>query len=534
MEIYDNACVFNPVTGKWLMSSFSVEDGKIVHVAKPRELAGENRIDLKGARVIPGMIDAHIHIESTLLPPNEFGKMSLSCGVTTVIADPHEIGNVAGTKGIDFMIEDAKNSPADIFFMVPSCVPATPTEIGGAVISAHDLVQYRTNSKVLGLGEMMNVPGVLSGDEEVKAKLSLFERIDGHAPCLSGNDLDTYISAGITSDHECVSAEEATEKLEKGLYIFLRNGDAAKNVAALSPAVTPQTVSHCCFATDDRHVDSIKNEGTIDHAVRIACEAGMPLELALRAATLSPAEYFGLKGRGILAPGKIADFCTLKEGSEFLIDKVYKNGVERTKIPEKTSTASCPSPAFSCIFPEISDLALPDGQLHIIGLIPGEIVTEQLIGTKNMPGVQKIVCVDRYAKRGFGVGLIKGLGMKSGAIATSVAHDAHNIVASGRTDEEILAAIHAVADAKGGMAVVVNGNTTVLPLEIGGLMTGLPAEKVCDKITVLSDELEKTGTYRDAFMSLSFMCLTVIPHIKITPRGLFDGDSFCDMDIRVE
>ncbi|HJJ28247.1 MAG TPA: adenine deaminase [Methanocorpusculum sp.] len=549
MKIFDNACVYNPVTGKWIPSSFSVEDGKITTVAKPGELTGESCTDLKGARVIPGLIDAHIHIESTLLPPHEFGKLALSCGVTTVIADPHEIGNVAGTNGVDFMLEDAKYSAADIFFMVPSCVPATPTEIGGAVISAKDLEKYTTNERVLGLGEMMNVPGVLCGDSEVKAKLALFDRVDGHAPCLGGKDLDTYIAAGIKSDHECTSAEEAREKLEKGLWIFLREGDAAKNVASLAPVLTPETASRCCFATDDRHADFIRNEGTIDNAIRIitrktclnpsakasgACKSGTPIETALRAATLSPAEYFGLEDRGILAPGKLADFCTLKKGAEFRIDRVWKNGVERRDIKEIPTKAKCASPAFSCRFPTKQDLVLPDGNLRIIGLTPGEIVTEQIIGTKKYPGAQKIVCVDRYAERGFGVGLIAGLDMKKGAIATSVAHDAHNIVASGATDEEILAAIHAVASAKGGMTVVVDGKTTILPLDIAGLMSSLPADEVCENLGVLAKELAKTGAQPNAFMSLSFMCLTVIPHLKITPRGLFDGDTFSDTDIRIE
>lgn len=534
MEIFDNALLFNPVSCEWIPSSFSVEEGKITDTAQPGELTGGNIIDLHGARVIPGLIDAHVHIESSLLIPREFGKLVLSHGVTTVIADPHEIGNVAGCKGIDFMIEDAAESPADIFFMIPSCVPATPADVGGAVLTARDIAQYQQNPRVLGLGEMMNVPGVLFGDEEVRAKLALFRHVDGHAPCLRGRDLAKYVSAGIKSDHECISAEEASEKLRFGMYIFLREGDAARNVAALTKAVTPATVSRCCFATDDRHVDSLNKDGSIDNCIRVAVKAGMPLELALRAATLSAAECFGLSDRGILAPGKIADFAVLAKGETFTIERVYKNGVPSENVRFEMREAEFASPDLVCRIPAKEDLLLPEGNLRIIGFTEGEIVTESLTGTKDMEGTQKIVCVDRYRAEGFGVGLVHGLGLKKGALATSIAHDAHNIIATGVSDEEILAAVHAVANANGGMAVTVDGKTTVLPLEVGGLMSSHSSDEVCKMQDVLFSELEKTGAQKSAFMGLSFMSLTVIPHIKITPRGIFDGDAFCDVDIRVE
>ena len=529
MEIYDNAVIFNPVLCDWTRASFSVENGKIIEVAKPGVLSGGKVTDLDGARVIPGLIDAHIHIESTLMTPKEFGKIALGYGVTTIIADPHEIGNVAGVDGVDFMIEDAKASPADIFFMVPSCVPATPKDVGGCVISAADLKKYQNNPKVLGLGEMMNVPGVLFKDPEVAEKIASFRLIDGHAPCLSGKDLAAYVAAGIKSDHECISADEAREKLRTGMYIFLREGDAAKNVAALAEIVTPQTVSHCCFSTDD----ACHATGTINNCIRVALKAGMPIELALRAATLSPAEYFGLGDRGMIAPGRLADFCTLKPGDEFIIGRVFKNGVERENILEKESIAVLKSPAFNCKFPKTSDLELPDGKLRIIGHVPGEIVTNALVDQKDTEGVLKIVCIDRYRAEGFAVGLIHGFAMNKGAIATSVAHDAHNLIATGTTDDEILEAIHAVADVGGGMAVVVDGEKYVLPLALGGLMSPGPAEEVFAAQKRLAEGLAKTGALPTAFMSLSFMSLTVIPHLKITPRGLFDGDAFSDIDIVV-
>ena len=531
MRIFDNALLYNPVSATWIPSSFSVDNGKIKAVGKPGSLSGDLTTDLGGARVIPGLIDAHVHIESSLLTPAEFGRLVLTRGVTTVIADPHEIANVAGTQGIDFMIAEAKHSPADIFFMVPSCVPATPADIGGAAVSAEDLARYRENPQVLGLGEMMNVPGVLFGDPEVSAKLALFKRIDGHAPALSGEQLCEYISRGIASDHECTAAEEAEEKLLLGQYIFLREGDAAKNVEALAKIVTPATASRCCFATDDRHVDSIAREGTIDNCIRKACAAGMPLELALRLATLSAAEYYGLSDRGLLAPGRLADFCILEEGDEFRIARVYKKGlsVRRKETPNPSDVSF---PPFVCKIPSADQLTLPDGKLKVIETIPGEIITEAREMDAAEPGLQKILCIDRYRGEGFGLGLIKGLNIKTGALATSVSHDAHNIIASGASDAEILQAVSAVSDAAGGMAVVVNGKTTLLPLPAGGLMTAKPYEEVCADMETLHAALAETGADEKAFMSLSFMALTVVPHLKITPRGLFDGDAFCDIDIK--
>lgn len=531
MRIFDNVLLFNPVSCTWIPSAFSVEKGKIKTIGAPGSISGTFVTDLKGARVVPGLIDAHVHIESSLLTPSEFGRLVLKHGVTTVIADPHEIANVAGTAGIDFMMDDAKQSPADIFFMVPSCVPATPADVGGAVVSAADLARYCDHPKVLGLGEMMNVPGVLFGDAEVAVKLSLFKRVDGHAPGLSGEALCEYIAQGIASDHECTTADEAREKLLLGQYIFLREGDAARNVKALAGIVTPETASRCCFATDDRHVDSIDKEGSVDNCIRTAVSAGMPLELALRLATLSAAEYYGLHDRGLLAPGRAADFCILADGEPFLVSRVYKNGLSVMRTAEKTEQ-NITFPPFSCRLPEESEMQLPEGKLKVIQAIPGEIITECCVMEASAQNLQKILCVDRYRAKGFGLGLIKGLNIERGALATSISHDAHNIIAAGASDAEILKAVRAVADANGGMAVVCGEEVTILTLPIGGLMTNRPYEEVCAKMDELHAALEKTGADEKAFMSLSFMALTVVPHLKITPRGLFDGDAFTDVDIR--
>ncbi len=532
MHIFENALIFHPCTEEWIPGSFSVSNGKIVAVGPVGSLSGDEVTNLQGARVIPGLIDAHVHVESSLLTPASFGDVVLRHGVTTVIADPHEIGNVAGTHGIDFMLENADASPADIFFMMPSCVPATPADVGGAVISSADLAQYLNHPRVLGLGEMMNVPGVLSNDPEVRVKLDMFSRVDGHAPGLSGENLCRYIACGIRTDHECTTAEEAREKLRRGMYIFLREGDAARDVASLAPAVTPATVSHCCFCTDDRHVDSLIRDGSIDHCIRVAVSAGMPLSRAIRMATLSAAECFGLMDRGLIAPGRVADFCTLTPDAVFSVREVYKGGVLIEDIPKRPASAKLDAPPFTCVFPSEKDLMLPrSGTARVIELIWGEIVTQkkQLPPTEN--GVQKIVAVDRYAARGFAVGLVKGFGMRDGAIATSISHDAHNIIATGATDADILTAIHAVAEAEGGMVVVTGDKVTLLPLPCGGLMTEEAVETVQMQITALEDHLAQTGTSPAAFMHLSFLSLTVVPHLKITPRGLFDGDVFADVPL---
>lgn len=527
IHIFDNALLFNPCTGEWLFTSFSVENGVVTAVGANHSLTGDRITDLGGARVIPGLIDTHLHIESTFLVPQEFGRVALSHGVTTAIADPHEIANVAGLAGIDFMMQDAQHAPNDIFFTLPSCVPATADDVGGAVITAADLSKYTDNPRILGLGEMMNFPGVLAGDPETLAKLSLFPHVDGHAPGLTGISLCRYVAHGIKTDHECTSAEEAREKLRRGMYILLREGEAARDVAVLSSIVDPNTVAHCCFCTDDRHVDTLVREGSIDHCIRAAISAGMPENLALRMATLSAAECFGLTDRGVIAPGRVADFCILADTDTFTIQQVYKNGIPAEEIPASAVQTPCQVPEFSCRFPAKPDLALPTkGVARVIGIIPSEIVTRNIPAKPDADGVQKIISVDRYHAGGFTVGLVKGFEMQTGAAATSIAHDAHNIIATGRSDEEILTAVRAVADAGGGLAVVTGDEVTLLSLPIGGLMTRESADVTVRQLDKLSAHLKRTGAYKQTFGHLSFLSLTVIPHLKITPRGLFDVDAF--------
>ena len=529
MNVFDNALIFNPADCSWTLQAFAVENGIITMINGAGTLTGDAVINLEGKRVIPGLIDTHVHIESSLLTPKEFGRLILSHGVTTAVCDPHEIANVAGCDGIDFMLKDAEKSPADLFFMVPSCVPATPTEVGGAVLHAADLKKYQNNSKVLGLGEMMNVPGVLADDPEVLEKLSLFSHVDGHAPGLTGKDLVRYAAHGIKTDHECTTPEEAREKIRLGMYVLLREGDAAKNVTALTPAVTKDTMPHCAFATDDRHADSLEKEGSIDNCIRKALAAGMPLDVALRLATLSAAECVGLSDRGIIAPGRIADFCVLDDG-EFTIKDVYKSGIFSTEITPDRGTPAAEMPEFKTPKISLDDLTLPDGKLNVIEVIPDSLITETSILTKDDDGVNIIACIDRYRGEKFSVCAVHGLNIKKGAVASSVSHDAHNIIAAGASKSDLLKVIEAVGK-KGGMAVCIDGKVTLLPLSVGGLMTDEPYDAVCRKLDELTKAAKETGGIEHLFMSLSFLGLTVIPHLKITPRGLFDGDAFADTEL---
>ncbi|MEI6294406.1 MAG: amidohydrolase family protein, partial [Methanomicrobiales archaeon] len=320
-----NAELYDPFTCGWDLVDFAIQDGIILGSGN---YSGNQEIDCKGARVVPGLIDSHVHIESSLLCPAEYARLVARHGTSTVIADPHEIANVLGKDGIDYMLQASQDTGIDFFYMLPSCVPSTPGDTGGATLEASDLVSFIGRDGVIGLGEMMNMPGVLSGDPGVLKKLGIFALIDGHAPMLSGHDLNAYILAGPDSDHECTQAAEAREKLSKGMYIYLREGSTEKNIKALLPVVTPCSVSRCTFSTDDRHADTLMTLGHIDGIIRTAVSEGLELELALRMATLSGAERFGLHDRGAISPGRVADFSILDTRKEFYVTRTFRRGKE--------------------------------------------------------------------------------------------------------------------------------------------------------------------------------------------------------------
>lgn len=532
--LFHNAERFNPFTCAWETGDFAVSNGMVIGSGSCR---ARTEVDLKNRRVVPGLIDAHVHIESTLLAPPEFARLAAGHGTTTVIADPHEIANVCGAEGISFMLSFREQLPLDLFIMMPSCVPATPLDTGGAVLDAGDLAVFRDQAGVLGLGEVMNVPGVLAADPGIMEKLDLFPLVDGHAPLLSGTDLSAYIIAGIQSDHESTGKDEAAEKLSQGMFLFVREGSTEKNIRAIAPLVSRWNCIRLSFATDDRHVDMLAAEGHIDDCIRKALACGVEMESALRMATLSPAERFRLDDRGALVPGRVADFCILAPGSTFSVEKTFRRGRPVSLEPAEPCTPV--AGRFGCTVPGTADIALEgSGRASVIGLIPHQIVTEHLtipLEPGDIPDtdrdVLKAVVCNRYSAGRFGTGLVHGFGLRSGAIAASVSHDAHNIVAVGVGDDDIYRAITRIIGAGGGLVVVDGRRESLLPLECAGLMSILPWEDVERGLRELNLHAKRIGGVEDAFMHLSFLALTVIPHLRITDRGLFDADAFRDIPV---
>ncbi len=533
--VFSHANIFNPFTCNWIETDFAVASGKIVGLGN--HYRSRETCDLEGRRVIPGLIDAHVHIESSLLVPAEYARIVAMHGTTTVIADPHEIANVCGSDGIEYMLKEREGLPVDIFIMLPSCVPATPLDRGGAELTARDLARFRGRDGVIGLGEMMNIPGVLQHDRGVWEKLALFPIRDGHAPLLSGPPLNAYISAGLESDHECTGREEALEKMVRGMYIFAREGSTEKNLEEIIPLASPCTAPRMAFATDDRHADMLVDCGHIDDCIRKSLNFGLDLETALRMATLSAAERFSLHDRGAIAPGRCADFCVLEDGKPFSIKRTYKYGLpvdpaarKRSGIVRSPMLASVPAP---------ESLAIAgSGPARVIGIIPHQILTERLeytIDGADIPDLEqdllKVVVCSRYRRGMTALGLVHGFGLNSGAIAGSVSHDAHNLVAVGADDRSLLDALSGIIHAGGGMSVASSGTLDLLPLDCAGLMSTLPAEEVAEKLRILNKRAESLGALPDAFMYLSFLALTVIPHLRITDRGMFDADIFQDIPI---
>ncbi len=524
-----NAELYDPFTCGWDLVDFAIQDGIILGSGN---YSGNQEIDCKGARVVPGLIDSHVHIESSLLCPAEYARLVARHGTSTVIADPHEIANVLGKDGIDYMLQASQDTGIDFFYMLPSCVPSTPGDTGGATLEASDLVSFIGRDGVIGLGEMMNMPGVLSGDPGVLKKLGIFALIDGHAPMLSGHDLNAYILAGPDSDHECTQAAEAREKLSKGMYIYLREGSTEKNIKALLPVVTPCSVSRCTFSTDDRHADTLMTLGHIDGIIRTAVSEGLELELALRMATLSGAERFGLHDRGAISPGRVADFSILDTRKEFYVTRTFRRGKEilSRSVP---ATVTAP-PNMQATVPGPDDFVINgNGLARVIGLVPGQIITRELqfeIQSALLPDydqdiIKTTVC-SRYCPGMNMTGLVHGFSFDHGAIAGSVSHDAHNIIAAGTSDKEIQKAIAVVISQKGGL-VAVNGDTvTALPLKNAGLMSAGLYEEVVEQLGMLHAATREMGGINDPFMYLSFLCLPVMPQLRLTIQGLFSVEKF--------
>lgn len=539
--VLKNAKYLNVFSNEFLCGDIAVANGLIAGVGK---YDGKTEIDVSGKLVLPGFIDAHIHLESSMVTPAEFAKAVVAHGTTTVITDPHEITNVMGIDGVEYMIQASQNLPIDVHFMMPSCVPATEIDESGAELDCKDIDLYLDNKKVLGLAEMMNYVGVINGDKNVLSKIvtsqAHHKKIDGHAPELSGNDLNAYIAAGVYSDHECSTFENALEKLRKGQFIMIREGTAAHNLKALMPLLTQQYYSRCMFATDDKHPSDLLYGGHIDYIVKQALKNGADPIVALKTATHHAARYFLLNNKGAIASGYLADIVVVDNLEDFNVETVFKSGklVFDGEVKDFSAPTVDEKLAEKCFDTFHLDSVTPssfkvDGKLGLIGLVGGELLTRNL-GTADKIDVEndilKIACIERHkGTNHIGVGYVKGYSLKSGAVATSVAHDSHNIITVGCNDDDIAVAVNAIKDSKGGIAVVENGKIkALLELPIAGLMSDEPLTTVNEKLENAKSSAYELGADKsiDPFMTLSFLSLPVIPSLRITTKGVFDAENW--------
>lgn len=539
--VLKNAKYLNVFSNEFLSGDIAVANGLIAGVGK---YDGKTEIDVSGKLVLPGFIDAHIHLESSMVTPAEFAKAVVAHGTTTVITDPHEITNVMGIDGVEYMIQASQNLPIDVHFMMPSCVPATEIDESGAELDCKDIDLYLDNKKVLGLAEMMNYVGVINGDKNVLSKIvtsqAHHKKIDGHAPELSGNDLNAYIAAGVYSDHECSTFENALEKLRKGQFIMIREGTAAHNLKALMPLLTQQYYSRCMFATDDKHPSDLLHGGHIDYIVKQALKNGADPIVALKTATHHAARYFLLNNKGAIASGYLADIVVVDNLEDFNVETVFKRGklvfdgevkdFSAPTVDEKLAETCFDTFHLNSVTPSSFKV---DGKLGLIGLVGGELLTRNL-GTADKIDVEndilKIACIERHkGTNHIGVGYVKGYSLKSGAVATSVAHDSHNIITVGCNDDDIAVAVNAIKDSKGGIAVVENGKIkALLELPIAGLMSDEPLTTVNEKLENAKLSAYELGADKsiDPFMTLSFLSLPVIPSLRITTKGVFDAENW--------
>lgn len=539
--VLKNAKYLNVFSNEFLCGDIAVANGLIAGVGK---YDGKTEIDVSGKLVLPGFIDAHIHLESSMVTPAEFAKAVVAHGTTTVITDPHEIANVMGIDGVEYMIQASQNLPIDVHFMMPSCVPATEIDESGAELDCKDIDLYLDNKKVLGLAEMMNYVGVINGDKNVLSKIvtsqAHHKKIDGHAPELSGNDLNAYIAAGVYSDHECSTFENALEKLRKGQFIMIREGTAAHNLKALMPLLTQQYYARCMFATDDKHPSDLLYGGHIDYIVKQALKNGADPIVALKTATHHAARYFLLNNKGAIASGYLADIVVVDNLEDFNVETVFKRGklVFDGEVKDFSAPTVDEKLAEKCFDTFHLDSVTPssfkvDGKLGLIGLVGGELLTRNL-GTADKIDVEndilKIACIERHkGTNHIGVGYVKGYSLKSGAVATSVAHDSHNIITVGCNDDDIAVAVNAIKDSKGGIAVVENGKIkALLELPIAGLMSDEPLTTVNEKLENAKSSAYELGADKsiDPFMTLSFLSLPVIPSLRITTKGVFDAENW--------
>jgi len=555
----ENVQIVDVLSGEIRKGTVCVGAGRILGFS---EMEAREVVDGQGAYLIPGLIDGHVHIESSMLCPARFAELILPFGTTTVVADPHEIANVKGMDGLRYMLEASRELPLSVRVMLSSCVPALPVEDSGAVLEADDLAPLLADPDVGGLAEMMNVPGLLGGAPDVLEKIAVAQAsgkvIDGHAPMLSGAGLDAYAALGVNTDHECTTPEELQERVARGMYVLMREGSAGREVKKLLPGVTPANQRRCLFCTDDRQPADILERGHINGILRLAVENGLAPVDAVRMATLNAAECYGLRDRGAIAPGLRADLVLVKDLKEFDVlacwaggELVARNGKMARSLAMldpgvlKSSVNLAPLPA------KPFTVNVPSGRARVIGLLEHSLITEcrvqdvavreggEVVLADN-PGLLKIAVIERHHATGkMGVGLLDAqYGLKGGAIATTIAHDSHNIVVAGDDEDDMLLAVREMERIGGGIVMVSGGRVLAeLPLPIGGLMSDEPAEAVANRLRELlklAHEHYHIWEGADAFMTLSFLALPVIPHFKITARGLFDMGTFSFVDVDAE
>ena len=537
--VLKNATYVNVFSNELRTCDIAVANGLIVGMG---EYEGEQELDMTGKIVCPGFVDAHIHLESSLVSPREFAKAVLPHGTTTVITDPHEITNVMGTDGIDYMFQATEGLPIDVRFMLPSCVPATPMDESGANLDYRAIDSFYDYPRVQGLAEMMNAYGVIHNDAEVVSKIiasqAHHKKIDGHAPGLTGKDLDTYIAAGVYSDHECSDIEDALAKLRRGQFIMIREGTAARNLEALAPLLTPQYADRCMFCTDDKHPSDLLEKGHIDYICREAINKyGVDPIIAVKAACHHASRYFLLNTRGAIAPGYLADFAIIDNFRDFNVEMVFKKGVlyydhgQLKDFPKPQIEEYLDQRAHDTF--HVTPLTEEDFRdvrpRAVIGMVPGEIVTTDngyadKVDTEK--DILKIAVVERHKNtHHIGLGYIQGYGLKSGAVATSISHDSHNIIVVGTNSKDMAFAVNRIVENHGGIVVTENEQVkSELVLELAGIMSDSPLVEVNEKLEAAKDAAHALGVGHgiDPFMTLSFMALPVIPTLRITTRGIID------------
>lgn len=536
--VLKNATYVNVFSNELCQGDIAVAKGQIVGMGS---YDGEVEVDVSGKIVCPGFIDAHIHLESSLVSPKEFARAVLPHGTTTVITDPHEITNVMGTDGIDYMLQATEGLPIDVRFMLPSCVPATPLDESGANLDYRAIDSFYDHARVQGLAEMMNFVGVVGGDKEVIAKIvaaqAHHKKIDGHAPGIRDKDLAAYIAAGVYSDHECSDMEDAMAKLRNGQFIMVRDGTAAKNLEALVDLLKQPYYDRCMFCTDDKHPIDLLEKGHIDYIIKKAISYGVDPIVAVKVACHNPARYFALNNRGAIAPGYLADFAIIDNFENFNVEMVFKKGVLTCRNGE---VQSFPTPQIDEYLEQrahdtfhVAHLSAEDFRDErprgVIGLVPGEIVSTDN-GYASAVDVEKdilkIAVIERHKNtHHIGLGYIQGYGLKSGAVATSISHDSHNIIVVGTNEEDMAFAANRIVENCGGITVVEDGKVLgEVVLEIAGLMSDDSLVTVNNKLEIAKEQAFRLGVSRgiDPFMTLSFMSLPVIPTLRLTTRGVID------------